>query len=411
MKVKKQHFILALSTVLLLTACSQKAPEATTTAVERITPVQVELVKNGSVSLDAGLTAKLAPSQEVNISPKVTGKITSLPVKLGQYVGKGAVLFHLDEADLENGVRQAEAALQVAQAGLRQSGSNSNSGLEQAKNGLKQSEQALKDAQVNQQRMQNLFNQGAVSSQQMEQANSQLTNAQTAYDNAKMSLSTAQQMGGVQVSEASVKQAAVSLQNARTQLANAVVTAPFSGYISSVNGEVGQFASPQAPVITLVNTNPLVVKANISENDITKVKVGTGVKVEVSALAKVLDAKVTAVSPVMDPQLKAYPTEISIPNPSNELKSDMVVNVKFNFDSTGQKKVPLVSRKAIFEREGKSYVYVIENNVAKQVEVTVGQGSSDEVEILTGVKEGATVVVKGQTLLKDGGKVKIQKQE
>lgn len=407
--MKKQHFILALSAVLLLTACSSKTPEAPTAAAERITPVQVEVVKSGFVSLDAGLSAKLAPSQEVSISPKVTGKITSLPIKLGQYVGKGAVLFRLDEADLVNGVKQAEAALSVAQAGLRQSGSSSTSGLEQAKNGLKQAEQALKDAQVNQVRMQNLFNQGAVSSQQLEQANTQLTNAQTAYDNAKTGLQTAQQMSGVQVSEASVKQAAVSLQNARTQLANAVVTAPFSGYVSSVNGEIGQFASPQAPVITLVNVNPLVVKANISENDITKVKVGTNVKVEVTALAKVLDAKVTAVSPVMDSQLKAYPIEISIPNPANELKSDMVVNVKYNFESAAKEKKPVVSRKAIFEREGKKYVYVIENNVAKQVEVTTGQGSSDEVEILSGVNVGATVVVKGQTLLKDGGKVKIQK--
>lgn len=409
MKVKNRHIMLAVASVLLLSACSQQAPETTPAAVEKITPVQVETVTSGSVTLDAGLSAKLAPSQEVQISPKASGKITALPVKLGQYVQQGTVLFRLDEVDLANAVKQAEAALQVAQANLRQTDNSSISGLEQAKNSLKQAEQALKDAQVNQRRMQQLFNEGAISAQQLEQANTQLTNAQTAYANAQQSLQTAQQMTGVEVSEASLKQAQVNLQNARTQLANAVVTAPFSGYISSVTGEIGQFASPSAPVVTLVNTNPLIVKANIAEDDITKVKVGTNVKIEVTALGKELDAKVTAVSPVMDSQLKAYPIEISIPNPSNELKSDMVVNVKFNFQTSAQENKLVISRKAIFEREGKKYVYVIEGDVAKQVEITTGQGTSDKIEVLTGLKEGAQIVVKGQTLLKDGGKVKIQK--
>lgn len=408
MRVKKQHLILALSSVLLLSACSQGAPEPSAAVTEKITPVQVETAKLGSVSSDAGFSAKLAPSQSVQVSPKVTGKITSLPIKLGQPVQQGAILFRIDEQDLANGVKQAEASLQLAQANLRMSGNNSSSGLEQAKNSLKQAEVALKDAQLNQSRMQQLFTEGAISTQQLEQANTQLTGAQTAYNNALEALQTAQQMTSIQVSEASVKQAAVSLENARTQLNNSVVTAPISGYVSSVTGEIGQFASPQAPVLTIVNTNPLLVKANISENDITKVKVGTDVTVEISSLKKELNAKVTAVSPVMDSMLKAYPIEISIPNPSNELKSDMVVNVKFNFQSAAEKK-PVISRKAIFEREGKQYVYVIENNVAKQVEVTIGQGSSDQVEIVSGVKDGAQIVVKGQTLLKDGGKVKIQK--
>lgn len=410
MNLKSQHLILALSTALLLSACSPGGSETASPAdVEKVTPVQVETVKKGTVALEAGFTAKLAPSQEVPISPKISGKITSLPVKLGQYVKKGTVLFRIDEQDLRNAVHQAEAALQVAQANLRQTDNSSQQGLEQAKNRVVQAEQALKDAQVNLQRMQQLFQEGAISSQQLEQAQTQLTNAQTAYNDAKQALQTAQQLTGVQVSRASVTQAEIALQNARSQLANAVVTAPISGYVSSVNGEVGQIASPQSPVVTMVNTNPLIVKANISENDITKVKVGTSVTVEVPALSKELKASVTAVSPVMDAGLKSYPIEISLPNPSNELKADMVVNVKFDFPTTARENKLVVSRSAVFELGGKEYVYVIQNDVAKQVEVTTGQRTSDQIEILSGVKEGDQVVVKGQTLLKDGGKVKIQK--
>ncbi|MED1791652.1 efflux RND transporter periplasmic adaptor subunit [Brevibacillus nitrificans] len=408
MKINKP-VILALLAISLVAGCSSpQAAETPTEKTESVTPVQVEQVTTGTVSSEAGLTAKLAPSEEVQVTPKVSGKISSLPVKLGQYVTKGQVLFKIDEQDLSNAVQQAEAAYRVAQANLRQTNSSSDQGLVQAKNGLKQAEQALADAKLNQQRMQELFTQGAISSQQLEQANTQLTNAQTSYANAQQSLQAAQQKTGTQVSEASVNQSSVSLQNARNQLANATVVAPINGFISSVNGAVGQMAGQQ-PVVVIVNTNPLLVKANLSEADITKVKVGAAVKVNVQSTGKTIDAKVSAVSPVMDSALKAYPIEVTIPNADNSLKSDMVVNISFPNASGEQKSSLVVSRKAVFEREGKQYVFKLEGDVAKQVEVTTGASTSDTIEIVSGVSAGDQVVVKGQTLLTDGSKVSIQK--
>lgn len=409
MNISKKPVILALLAITLVAGCSNpQAATPPTENVETVTPVQVETVKTGSVSSDAGISAKLAPSEEVQVSPKMGGKITSLPVKLGQHVEKGQLLFKLDETELQNTVRQAEAALRVAQASLNQTGSTSDQGLVQAKNSLKQAETALADAKVNQQRMQQLFNQGAISAQQMEQANSQLTTAQTSYENAQQSLQAAQQKTGLQVSEASVNQSAVSLANAREQLANATVTAPISGFVSSVSGAVGQM-SGQQPVVVIVNTNPLLVKANLSEADITKVKVGTVVKVNVQSTDKTIEAKVTAVSPVMDSQLKAYPIEITIPNPSNELKSDMVVNVTFPSTTSESSNAIVISRKAVFDRDGKRYVFKLEGEIAKLTEVTTGKSSSDSIEITSGLSAGDQIVVKGQTLLQDGSKTSIQK--
>ncbi|MED1784034.1 efflux RND transporter periplasmic adaptor subunit [Brevibacillus fortis] len=408
MKLSKKPVILALLAITLVAGCSSpQAATPPTETVEAATPVQVETVATGTVVSDSGLTAKLAPSEEVQVSPKMGGKISALPVKLGQYVTKGQVLFKLDEKDLVNSVKQAEAAYNVSKASLNQAGSSSDQGLVQAKNSLKQAETALADAKVNQQRMQQLFSQGAISAQQMEQANSQLTTAQTSYDNAQQAVQSAGQKTSVQVSEASVQQAQVSLQNAREQLANATVTSPINGYVSSVNGAVGQMAGQQ-PVVVVVNTNPLLVKANLSEADITKVKVGTTVKVNVQSTGKTIDAKVTAISPVMDTQLKAYPVEITIPNPSNELKSDMVVNVSFPSAGENGAKSIVVTRGAVFDRDGKQYVFKLEGDVAKQIEVTTGKSSSDKIEILTGLAAGDKIVVKGQTLLQDGGKVTIQ---
>ncbi|MCE0451350.1 efflux RND transporter periplasmic adaptor subunit [Brevibacillus sp. AF8] len=408
MIINKRIAIVALLSLTLITGCASQEEAATTAAppAETVTPVQVATVAQGMVTSEAGLTAKLAPSEEVQMSPKTGGKIASLPVKLGQAVTKGQLLFTLDTNELSNSVREQEAALRVAKANLTQAGSTSNQSLVEAQNDLTEAERALADAKLNQQRNQKLLAEGAIATEKMEEANTTLTKAQISYDNAKQKLQSAKQKTGVQVSAASVTESEVRLQNAREQLANAKVVSPIDGFVASVTGAVGQMAGQQ-PIVTVVKTNPLVVKANLSEADVTKVKVGVFVKVNVQSTGKTIDANVTAISPVMDSQLKAYPVEITIPNASNELKSDMVVNVTFPQSSEGAKSL-VIPRKAVFEREGRQYVFKLEGEAAKQVEVSTGNSTSELIEVVSGLANGDKVVVKGQTLLVDGGKVSIQ---
>lgn len=409
MRRVNQYLSYFLLLTLVLAGCSAQPAAVEESQKEPTTPVQVEVVAEGTVDYAAGLTGTLVPNQEVQVAPKVSGKIQSLRVQLGQAVKQGDVLFTLDQQDLQNAVKQAEAAYNLAQASYKQSDANTAQGLEQAKNSLMQAEQALEDAKRNQQRMQQLFSQGAISQQQYEQAESALTSAQTAYNNAKTAYETAQQQVGMVVSQASVEQARVALENAREQLANTTVTAPIDGVVSMVSGAVGEMASPQLPVVVLVQTNPLVVKVNVSEQEITKLSLGSQVSVYVPALDRQLEAKVTAISPVMDQNVKGYPVEISIPNPTGELKVDMVAKVQLS-PGTESKNSLVISRAAVFEVSGKRYVYVVEGDTAKRVEVTTGAESSDKIEILSGLNKGDQVVIKGQTMLKDGSKVKIQQQ-
>ncbi|UFJ39339.1 efflux RND transporter periplasmic adaptor subunit [Brevibacillus humidisoli] len=410
MRRVKQYLTSFVMLTLVLAGCSAQPTAVEEQKEEAPIPVQVESLTEGSVGVAAGLTGTLAPGKTVQVAPKVSGKIQTLNVELGQKVSQGDVLFKLDQQDLMNSVQQAEAAYKLALANFKQSDTSSAQGVEQAKNSLTQAEQALKDAKLNEQRMNQLFSQGAISQQQYEQAKSAVTNAQTAYDNAKATYDAAQKQVGIGVSQASVDQARVSLENAREQLANSTVTAPISGVVSSVSGSVGEMASPQMPVVVLVTTDPLLVKVNVSEQEITTLQVGSKVTVHLPALDKELEASVTAISPVMDQQVKGYPVEISIPNPTGELKSDMVANVQLS-DGTENAKTLVVSRTAVFDQDGKRYAYIVEGDQAKQVEVTTGAESSDKIEILSGLNKGDQVVVKGQTMLKDGAKVKIQQTD
>lgn len=407
MRRVNQYLSHVLLLTLVLAGCSAQSAAVEETPEEQPTPVQVEIAAEGTVEYSAGLTGTLVPDEEVQVAPKVSGKIESLRVQLGQSVKQGDVLFTLDQQDLQNAVKQAEAAYALAQANYKQSDASTAQGLEQAKNSLTQAEQALEDAKRNHERMQQLYSQGAISQQQYEQAVSSLTSAQTAYNNAKTAYETAKQQVGMVVSQASVEQARVALENAREQLANATVTAPISGVVSRVSGAVGEMVSPQMPVVVLVKTDPLVVKVNVSELEITKLSLGSKVNVYLPALDRQLEANVTAISPVMDQNVKGYPVEISIPNPSGELKVDMVAKVQLSPGNTSSNSL-VVSRSAVFEVNDKQYVYVVQGDTANRVEVTTGAESSDKIEIISGLNKGDQVVIKGQTMLKDGSKVKIQ---
>ncbi|HJV47003.1 MAG TPA: efflux RND transporter periplasmic adaptor subunit, partial [Bacillota bacterium] len=422
--IKKYKTLILLSVVTIsLLGCGKK--DATTQAEtnESLTPVQIAKVVEGDIDQKAGVTGKLQPKNTVLVSPKVSARIAQINVELGTQVKEGDVLFTLDSTDLANTLAQEQAALEMAQANLKQAQTNQVNGKEQAensvltaKNTLDQTNQALQDAQTNEQRVKQLFTAGASSTADLEKAQTNLKNAETAYKNAQVSLdqsnqslSHARQQDSIEVAQASVKQASVRVQNAKDQLANATVTSPISGVVSMVNGAAGQMAGAQTTVVTIVQVDPILVKAYLSEQERIGVNVGTKAEIEISSLNKKLEAVVSAVSPVIDSQLKAYPVEISISNPSAELQSDLVANVKFENQNSPTVKSLVIPYTAIVEEQGKKYVYQLNDSVVKKVEITTDVETSEQATVKSGLTVGDEIVVRGQSLLTDGAKVQVQK--
>ncbi|MGW8958282.1 efflux RND transporter periplasmic adaptor subunit [Paenibacillus sp. NPDC055715] len=425
-----------------------EAPADAPTTQQKAIPVQVAQVAKGSISDSTGIVGSFAPKETAQVSPKISGKIQSINLTMGQKVSKGDTLFTIDQKDLLDTIKQSQESYQVTLANLKQAESGALQSVQQAKSAVDQAQSALvqqdsiitqaqadlvdaqssvRDAQNTLNRNQQLFSAGALSQSDLEQSliahrkaqttleNAQLKlhnaqtskeSAQTTYSNAQKSLRLAQQKTGIDVARASVNQAKSSLDTARSQLVNTVVKAPISGTISVITGTQGQMVSAQSTVATIANTNPIIAKVNVSEAELLKFQVGSSVTVGVDSLNKRIEAKVTAINPVMDNDLKAYPVEISVPNGSGELKSGMVVSVYMK--SQASKNI-LVSQDAITDQAGKKYAYVVEGTVAKQVEVQTGQESAKQVEVTKGLSEGQTVVVKGASLLTDGAKVNIVK--
>lgn len=270
-----------------------------------------------------------------------------------------------------------------------------------SKTQLEQAEAALLQAKsvMNQSAQADAQGQGAIT-----MAQSNVKQAQVGAN--KTSAAAIQQaMGGEKAARAGVQQAQVGVEKARNALRDTVITSPVAGIISSLGYEQGELVSPQVPLATIVNTASVLVKLNVSESMVAKFAKGNEVDVEIPALGKTVVGKVTYKGIEADHQSKMFPIEIEVSNASGTILPGMKVNV-IGTQMDSQKGL-LVPVEAIIEKDGKKSVYIVEGTRAIKRSIVTAEGNSTHVIVMSGLKAGDRVVVKGQTQVKDQTPVRI----
>lgn len=370
----KKIFIVALILISMVafTGCGSKNEAQPVEAQEEELipiPVEVVAVTTADISSTDNVNGLLAANVEVNVVPKVPGKVAQILVDMGDRVNKGDVLVRLDDAELQAQLKQAQAGLAMAKT----SGSQANV--------------RYQDAKKNLERMQSLFEQGAISEQQLEGAEIQV------------------ELADPEVSAAQIKQSEASLQMVQTQLNNTVITAPVGGIISARNVEIGEMAG-QTPVVSIVDIDKVIVEVNVTEGQVNKLAKGQKVDVEVAAVSdKLFAGTILSISPAADAQTRLFQVRIEISNKDHKLKPGMFAQVKL---STEKKfGVVVISKEAIIERDKEKIVFVVQNNVAIQKEVITGISDDNKVEVLSGLSSGEQLVIKGQHKLQNNAPVNV----
>ncbi|NPV73094.1 MAG: efflux RND transporter periplasmic adaptor subunit [Pelotomaculum sp.] len=369
--MKCWRFVFLLVLAVALSGCGKKPPPAE----EYIPPVETAAaaVKDLSSILDA--TGEVIASEEADVAPKVSGRVSTVNVSVGERVARGQALLVLESSEARNSVAQAEAA--AGTAGV---------------NVLK-ARQALADAERNYSRISALYQAQAVSRAQFEEAESALSNARL----------------GLQLAEEQLRQAEAALAGARENLANHTVTSPIAGHVAAVNVHSGEMAGPQGAAVTVVNMDTVKVKVNVSENVISSIQKGSQVQVSIGVLGKTVTGTVVSVGPKSDPATRAFPVEIFLDNVQGEIRPGMVATLKI---PVGTAKAALtVPAGALIERDGAYYVFTVEDGVAREKQVKPGVITDELAEIKEGLSEGAAVIVKGNRLVADGQKVKVVNAE
>lgn len=189
---------------------------------------------------------------------------------------------------------------------------------------------------------------------------------------------------------------------------NTILRSPITGYVSARNFDAGDLFSMSAPLFTVQQVTPVKLLVGISESEYTKIRKGDKVSLTVDAIpGQEFSGKVDRLYPTIDPATHTFKAEVVVPNTDRVLRPGMYARVTVNF---GTRRSIIVPDKALVKQEGTGtrFIYVLKaDNTVSYLPVTVGRHMGQEYEILSGLEEGATVVVKGQALLRDGVKVNV----
>lgn len=424
MTIKKLTSVLLLP-VFLLSACSNTG--GNNEIEEKVTPVYIQKVSKGQISDTFTYGGEINPKQQITVSSKVAGKVKEVYFDIGDYVKEGVVLFQLDETDLQNNIKALEAQLKSAQATVNMGqialssakGSQYKQQKSQMETALKNAEIQLQDSKKAYEDMKVLYEMGSVSKQQLDQSESAYQMALLAYQAAKNNYDLFMNnlsKESVQLAQNQLEQAVAAKESLEVQIANAkealndtAVRSPIDGIVSSRMIDAGEMVAGAIAPFTIIQIDQVFVDVYVSEQIINKIEKNQKVDVYVrSASTDKFEGKIAAISPAADERTFTYLVKVEIDNQGGLLKPGMFAEVEFVLDSANN--VIVIPREAILTEGDRDFVYIVEGDRAKKIEVKLGLDNGKEAAILEGLKEGMEIVIKGQEYLLDGGKVQIVEQ-
>ncbi len=409
--------------------------------------VETVPIRRGNLVVTVSSVGTVKAKAQVSLAFQTSGKVAEILVKEGEFVREGQPLARLDTKTLELQVAQAEANLAVAQAQLNKLlKGKSKAQIEAARAALRSAQAAYEAAKVD---VANREKQIRLAEINVEKARIALEQAQAQYDKVgwrpeAASLPQAQQLHqatldyeaaklnyeltvakytdaalysaaaqlaqakaqleelenypteeDLAIAKAQVRQAEIALEQARLNLENATLKAPFDGIVADISIVKGGTAGPSIPALTLVDMSSLEIETQLVEVDVDRVKEGQEVEISFDALPdRTYRGKVTRVGKVGQTVqgVVNYPVTVTIEDPDERIKVGMTANL--NILVGRAENVLLVPTRAIQSRGGRQIVMVKRGENFIPVPVKVGMSNDVMAEIVEGdIKEGDLVLV------------------
>lgn len=219
-------------------------------------------------------------------------------------------------------------------------------------------------------------------------------------------------IGGV--SKSAYEQAKASLDVNERQYKNIVentkLLAPTDGIVTARNYDAGDLYSGAQPVLVVEKITPVKILLDVNEQYYKSVKVGMPISnITIDAYPnETFEGRVSIVYPTVNAATRTFQIEVQIANLKQRVRPGMFARVTLNFGTANRVLVP---DQAVVKQSGSGerFVYVISNGKAYHKTIELGRRLGAEYEVLSGVEDGAEVVVFGQTLLSDGRDVNVLK--
>ncbi len=372
--------LLAAALTLTLSACGGE--EETPQEAAGIA-VQVQTVLADTIATENRVSGQISADNSSTILISSAAKCTDVYFQAGDLVEAGDILCTLDLGSSLSSYNAARI--------------NYNSAVQSY-----QDQQAILDKQVqlaqeNVANTQALFEIGAASQLEVDQAE---VNYQTAVATRNSTLS--QLEAGIQSAQSSLDQLDTALENVD---ASGNVIAPISGTLATMNAQAGSFISNSLPLAVIEGGEAMKVTVSVSEVLVPQLAIGDEAEVTVDAADQTFTAAIRSVERAANAQTSLYTVTLTVPADVSGLLSGMFADVTFRTNVSENTLV--IPSDAILTSEDTQYVFVVEDDAARYVEVTTGLTGNGVTEVLSGLTEGQQLVVVGQQYLADGDPVRI----
>ncbi len=364
---------------LCIVGCNAKPSEPAPIETASVAPVT-----RSDLASTLSVAGEFQAYQEVDLHAKVSGYIRKINVDIGDRVRRGQVIATLEVPELVAQVAGSQAEIRHSQ-----------SEIERAQSGvtLAQANYAAVHAAYTRLSEAAKKRSGLIAEQELDDARARDQDAQAKIDVAKAAVDASQQQLGVSKAD---NQRVAAMQG------YSVVTAPFSGVVTMRYADVGSLIQAgtsnvqSMPVVKVAESDLLRLRMPVPEEDVPFIRVGGKVTMRLQSTGKSFTGKIVRFTRELTDSTRTMLAEVDVPNPDLSLSTGMTAETTIILQQHNG--VITVPAGAVLKGEGSAHVLVVDtNNKVQVVPVTLGIQGADRIEIVSGLSEGLSVIVSGQS--------------
>jgi HlyD family secretion protein len=381
----------------------------TLSSPEAVVPVETAPARVQSIENVISGEGVLFPIHQASISPKITAPVRRFYVQRGDRVHAGQLLAVLENHDLAAAVVSAEGSYDQAKATYASTTTSTlPEEIQTAKLTLKNTRADLAAQQQLATSEQKLFREGAIARKQLDATEVALTAARSAYQTAQKHLSNLEASGAAQQQKAArgqLETANGQYQAATAQLAYTQIRSPIAGVVAERAVYPGDIAPAGTPLLIVMDTSKVVVRLHIPQSQSAQLKLGDAATLQVPGFIRSFPAKVTVISPALDPNSTTIEIWIEADNPKGELKPGTSVQVSI-VAQTVPNALVVPDHAILTASDGATTVMIVGSDgraYSRPVKTGIQQGPL--IQILSGLTAGEQVIVNGAYGLPDKTKV------
>ena len=400
----KQALGAALTLSLAVVACSRPAPPGA--MAPQAVSVRVQELQPGTFEESSDFVGALQAEQRIELRPEVAGRVTQIYVSSGSAITKGQPVVQLSPTQVQAEVSAAQAGAQAARFGRDAAQAQ----IQAAEAQVTRTKADVELATVELQRAQRLVAAGALSQQDLDNAQNQLDVSRAAQRQAEETVRTAQAQ--LQQATSTFDQAQAQVNGSQANLGFRQVVAPVTGRLGDVSLKVGDAVQERQVLATITQNSELFLRIQVPTTQASQLRLGLPVELlNPDTNEPLATGSLSFISPEVTEAGQAILVKARFPNETGTLRDGQFVSARLIWSTNTALLVPTV---AVSRIAGQTFVFVATDQpqetgktlrVAAQRPVQLGQLQGNNYQVIEGLKTGDEVVVTNILQLRDGAPI------